>query len=320
MVHGKTFKDPDNGRFLKPDEVDLSNSKLPTIKATGKSPAVSFEKMSKSKFNGIDPRNVVSEYGADVVRLYMLYKAHPSDVLEYDTSGIVGMQRWLNKLFKIASSIQPSFALVSPSELQDRISWAPENKKTYFLAQKAIKKSTETFEDTYSFNTFIALLIELSNHISLLPQNLLLHKSTFYAFEKLVIMLSPLAPVSSEELYEIITVNSLSSDSSSASDLDPLSSCGGLKAGSVFANQWPVLDESGLALDSFTCVVQVNGKVKFKLDADSSLLQNNDDLKAHVLSCPDLKKHLFDAADGVPKAFKKVIFVNGGKLINFILA
>jgi leucyl-tRNA synthetase len=61
MVHGKTFTDPENGRFLKPDEVDTTSG-TPLIKATGQTPNVSFEKMSKSKYNGVDP-------GATITRL-----------------------------------------------------------------------------------------------------------------------------------------------------------------------------------------------------------------------------------------------------------
>ncbi|PVU94431.1 hypothetical protein BB561_002551, partial [Smittium simulii] len=110
MVHGITFKDPETERYLKPNELEYTNeSEIPWIKSSKKKPLISYEKMSKSKFNGVDPRSVIAEYGADVARLYILFKAPPQDVLEYDTKSIVGMQRWVAKLFRIVSMVEIKF-------------------------------------------------------------------------------------------------------------------------------------------------------------------------------------------------------------------
>ncbi|KAI5290916.1 Leucyl-tRNA synthetase, mitochondrial, partial [Ascosphaera acerosa] len=75
MVHGKTFKDPATQRFLRPDEVDLSDPKAPRIKGTDTGPSVSYEKMSKSKYNGVDPTACIAKFGADAVRAHMLFAA-----------------------------------------------------------------------------------------------------------------------------------------------------------------------------------------------------------------------------------------------------
>ena len=75
MVHGKTYSDPVNGRFLKPAEVDISNPSKPIVLATGSVANVSFEKMSKSKHNGVDPSTCMAKYGADATRAHILFQA-----------------------------------------------------------------------------------------------------------------------------------------------------------------------------------------------------------------------------------------------------
>lgn len=98
MVHGKTFSDPSTGRFLKPNELDWSNAAMPIISATGKTPAVSFEKMSKSKYNGVDPTTCMDKYGADATRAHILFQAPVSEILEWDEEKISGITRWLRKI------------------------------------------------------------------------------------------------------------------------------------------------------------------------------------------------------------------------------
>lgn len=97
MVHGKTYSDPATGRFLKPDEVTVTNSKA-VITATGVDPNVSYEKMSKSKYNGVDPTVCISKYGADATRAHILFQAPVSEVLEWDEAKISGVVRWLKRI------------------------------------------------------------------------------------------------------------------------------------------------------------------------------------------------------------------------------
>ncbi|KAJ2790642.1 Leucyl-tRNA synthetase, mitochondrial, partial [Coemansia guatemalensis] len=105
MVHGLTYRDPATGRFLRPNEleIDSSSSQL-RITGTGQLPETSYEKMSKSKYNGVDPSETVRKYGADATRLHMLYLAPPQDVLEWDTQSIIGMQRWINRVGRLVDS------------------------------------------------------------------------------------------------------------------------------------------------------------------------------------------------------------------------
>jgi leucyl-tRNA synthetase len=106
MVHGKTYSDPSNGRFLKPDEVDLSVSSKPIVIATGEQANVSFEKMSKSKYNGVDPSECMSKYGADVTRAHILFQAPVNEVLEWHEEKISGITRWLRRVHEHIASLQ----------------------------------------------------------------------------------------------------------------------------------------------------------------------------------------------------------------------
>jgi leucyl-tRNA synthetase len=98
MVHGKTYSDPSTGRFLKPEEVDLKDPSKPSIITSGEAAHVSFEKMSKSKHNGVDPTACMARWGADATRAHILFQAPVSEVLEWDEEKISGITRWLGRL------------------------------------------------------------------------------------------------------------------------------------------------------------------------------------------------------------------------------
>jgi leucyl-tRNA synthetase len=98
MVHGKTYSDPSTGRFLKPAEVELSKDG-PVITVTGEAPLISYEKMSKSKYNGVDPTTCIGKYGADATRAHILFQAPVSEVLEWDEEKIAGITRWMRRLY-----------------------------------------------------------------------------------------------------------------------------------------------------------------------------------------------------------------------------
>ena len=98
MVHGRTYTDPSSGRFLKPAEVHTGESGL-VITATGETPLISFEKMSKSKHNGVDPTTCIKKYGADATRAHILFQAPVGDVLDWDEEKIAGVTRWMNRLY-----------------------------------------------------------------------------------------------------------------------------------------------------------------------------------------------------------------------------
>jgi len=117
MVHGKTYTDPSTGRFLKPDEVDLLIPTKPKIRATGETANISFEKMSKSKYNGIDPGKCIAAYGADATRAHMLFQAPVSEVLEWDEDKILGITRWMQRITKFLNQKKTSWVRLDQSEV-----------------------------------------------------------------------------------------------------------------------------------------------------------------------------------------------------------
>lgn len=125
MVHGKTYSDPSTGRFLKPDEVDLSTPSNPVVVATGERANVSFEKMSKSKYNGVDPGACMAKYGADATRAHILFQAPVSEVLEWDEEKISGVTRWLRRVYEHVRQNRLAWADLPPVNENQRHDYSP---------------------------------------------------------------------------------------------------------------------------------------------------------------------------------------------------
>ncbi|KAJ2702692.1 Leucyl-tRNA synthetase, mitochondrial [Coemansia sp. IMI 203386] len=305
MVHGLTYKDPKTGRFLRPEEVDLTGI-LPTVRATGERPATSYEKMSKSKYNGVDPTMAVASYGADATRLHMLYLAPPQDVLEWDTQSIVGMQRWINRLGRLVdAACDVPQAGTFDDALSMRAQWSREARETYRQTNVAIQRVTEALDSSFAFNTAIASLIELCNYLLTVADRS--HPTYAHALLALIRMVSPMAPSVGEELWE------------TAANSKHLSRClaSPVSAKTVFSANWPALDKTALKPAATTVVVQINGKVRYKLedmDADLDQAALTEAAKSH----PNAAKWLNDPVSGSPKSIVKVICVPN-KIINLIV-
>jgi leucyl-tRNA synthetase len=299
MVHGETFKDPENGRFLRPDELDLTTPSAPRIKASGLTPTVSYEKMSKSKYNGVDPGATIAMYGADATRAHMLFQAPVGDVLEWDSKKITGVQRWLIRVVRLSSgSLIPEDVLaafevpVNPDrELLDILrhlaqkevlkvphtseelsmehtnkqllaSLTEQDNELWIKTQRTIASVSDSFSQTYSLNTVVSDLMTLTNAINDCPN---LSAATpylkWYATAHLVRMLAPVAPGVAEEAWNMLT---------GACDAGGVSNPHGSLAPTVFAAGFPVadLDIVPRLIRTTKLVVQVDGKRKFEVDVD----------------------------------------------------
>jgi leucyl-tRNA synthetase len=104
LVEGKTYQCPTTGRYLKPEELRNEGTKV-VMAETNALPLETWEKMSKSKYNGVDPVGLVSQHGADVLRLCVLFKAPPEVPLQWNTRDIAGPQRWILRLLTLARKI-----------------------------------------------------------------------------------------------------------------------------------------------------------------------------------------------------------------------
>ncbi|KAI8082560.1 leucyl-tRNA synthetase [Gilbertella persicaria] len=282
MVHGRTFKDPKTQRFLKPEEVDASDYADPKIIATGETPLISFEKMSKSKYNGVDPVSIVNACGVDPTRLHILYKAPPSEVLEWEDASIVGMQRWLAKVLKLSQTM-PRLASDVPS--LDHMS--PAERDMYRMTHLTIKQVTESLSTTYSFNTAISDLIKLSNYIA---SQTLTSPVYQHAVQSLVKMMAPITPSTSEECWELVG-----------------------NTDSVFDQAWPTWNPQALEKDQLDCVVQVNGKTRLTITLPKALAGNASEIERCVRQSEAGQKWLAD------KPVQKLIVAKKGELVNFVI-
>lgn len=311
MVHGKTYTNPANGRFLKPDEVDLSDPSNPKVLATGESTIVSYEKMSKSKYNGVDPTDVISQHGADATRAHMLFQAPVSDVLDWDGDKIVGVTRWLNRVYDLVGKfgyltsgstakdyLEESSKKLGTMNAEELAQWDADT-AVWREVQKTIKSVTASYNDVYSLNTAISDLMILTNTI--IANSTAHERVQSEAVSALVCMMAPVTPAFAEECWSVLNPGSNSL----------------FRSGALF----PTVDGTETLFKPIkqTCAVQINGKLRFATE----ILQppagiKGDQLKDWVLG--QLKKT--EKGKGLSEetlAAKKVIVVKEGKLINFVL-
>src|SRR5579859_407152 len=142
----------------------MSDPKKPVIKESGVEPKRSYEKMSKSKYNGVDPAECIAKHGADCTRAHILFSAPVSEVLEWNEESIIGMERWLGRVWKVVSSaverkrndktISPTLDIARLSDAE-RIVWRK--------VQQTVVDVTSALSRTYSLNTMVSDLIKLTN-------------------------------------------------------------------------------------------------------------------------------------------------------------
>jgi leucyl-tRNA synthetase len=192
------------------------------------------EVMSKSKGNIVDPDSIIKHYGADTLRLFILFAAPPETELEWDDRGIEGANKFLNRVWRVQENLKDK---ADPALLR--------------AMHKAIKKVTEDIEE-FKFNTAIASLMEFTNAIYQSGADI-------EVFSNLVLLISPIAPHFSEELWQLL---------------------GNKESICKFA--WPKYDPAMLVEDTVTVVIQVNGKLRSKVDVPAEI--SDDKLKKLVLA------------------------------------
>lgn len=328
MVHGKTYVDPSTGRFLRPDEVrfdERSPSSPPTILATGKPAEVRFEKMSKSKYNGVDPTRTIATYGADATRAHMLFQAPVADVLCWDEDKISGVTRWLGRVYDVVEAtpttekatqdaVEPRAYLEQRAEHLDKsggsqheqLRWDADA-AVWRAVQAAIASVTAAYEKVYALNTVVSDLMILTNTLEANEA----HASPLIrreAASALVRMMAPIAPALAEECWSLLHPHRQDS--------------------SVFVDaRFPVEDGSAdtvLRPRVKPCAVQVNGRLRFVVDIPQppSGLQGStlDDWVVEKVLNSDAGREL--RADVLHRngfQCKKIIVVRGGKTVNFVV-
>ncbi len=274
--------------WYNPSEVELEkDDKGKVIGATIDGEALQLggmTKMSKSKNNGIDPQSAVDQYGADTVRLFTMFAAPPEQTLEWSDEGVQGAFRFLRRLWAIT---QEHIAAGHPDKL-NVAELGETHKKLRRKTHETIKKVSDDYGRRQTFNTAIAAVMELINEVSRSadrssPQGLAVERE---ALNTAVLVLAPCVPHITHVLW-----NALGNE------------------GAVVDANWPELDESALVQDSIEYVVQVNGKLRGKVQVAADAPK--DQVETAALAEENVKRF----TDG--QTIRKVIVVPG-KLVNIV--
>ena len=242
-----------------------------------------MSKMSKSKNNGIDPQVMIDKYGADSVRLFMMFAAPAEQTLEWSDSALEGSLRFLKRLWKLAFD-HVSLGEVAPLDIK---AFNNDQKTLRRELHKTIAKVSDDVGRRQTFNTAIAAVMELMNKLTKAPteaaQDRAILQEALLAVTKL---LSPITPHICAELFTLL-----------GSEDDILSA------------PWPTVDESALVEDSKLIIVQVNGKLRAKLTVAADATQ------ADVEASANADENVSKFTEG--KTVRKIIYVPG-KLLNIV--
>ncbi|MTV48011.1 leucine--tRNA ligase [Heliobacillus mobilis] len=221
-------------------------------------------KMSKSKGNTVSPEEIIAKYGADTARLFILFAAPPERDLEWSDRGVEGAHRFLHRVWRLVQTYGDQFdnvpnLIIDSPDLQGL---SGDDRELVRISHYSVKKVGEDIGQRFNFNTAVSTIMEMVNalyqykdKVSLDQQNLPLVKD---ALARLVLILAPFAPHICEELWQEL---------------------GG--SDSVYKQAWPAFDENALVRDEVEVVVQINGKVREKLQLTNGL--DGETLKAKAL-------------------------------------
>ena len=329
MVQGKTFSDPLTGRFLRPDEVDkMKSSRVENAEQSFDRLKVTWEKMSKSKNNGVDATASLEKYGADALRAHMLFQAPVSEVLQWEEKPIVGIQRWFGKLSSHVNKLSDHLCKIDNLEYEEQqliprpATFTDDEASVYALMNDTITSVTDAFSETYSLNTAISDLIKLTN--ALTSKRILNLGLQYYSTSALLRLLAPVAPALAEEFWA--QLHSYRKPFQEVSEhLQPVKSTQSISVPSIFDEQFPIADmDSEQATNTQRCAVQENGKLRFVVSIPKA--PTEDELgKAGVLlhdwvllelARTDAGKRWHDGNTG--REWKRVVVVKGGKTVNFV--
>ena len=297
MVLGPSYYSQNERKFYFPKDVEIKDTKA-FSKSTGEELTVKVEKMSKSKNNGVDPEEIVKEYGADPARVFTLFAAPPEKELEWNVNGLAGAYRFINRLFLIVSD---SFEFADKNTGKENnygIDLSKRNEKDEEIQKKlhqTVKKVTESIEDDFHFNTAIAAVMELLNDMTTYKQEVIdkndvsteSKKIWKEVLDKVILLIAPFAPHIADELWEIIGNKTF-----------------------TFEEEWPTFEEELTKEHKMNLVVQINGKIRETIPAKIGLPK--EEYEKLAFDSEKIKK----AIEG--KEIVKVIVVPN-KLVNIVV-
>lgn len=246
-------------------------------------------KMSKSMKNVVDPQELVNQYGADTVRMFCLFAAPPERDLEWNDQGVEGSSRFIHRVWRLVDdhleAIQKVGSYQGEGELTEVLKGL--HRKTH----ETIKKVTDDIEDRFHFNTAISAVMELVNDINRILSNDEAKDDRTWAVIKeaidtTILLLAPVAPHLCESLWQRLS-----------------------HGVSLLNVPWPVYRQDALEVDKRTIVLQVNGKVRNRIEVPASV--GKEELESMALNDERVKRFIQD------KKVRKVIVVKN-KLVNVV--
>ena len=244
-------------------------------------------KMSKSKGNTVDPQGLIDRYGADTVRLFVMFAAPPEQSLEWSDQGVQGAHRFINRIWRLVNQHIES----GLPNLKEVTSSDDDLKKLRSKIHKTLAKVKDDYSRRHSFNTAIASVMELSNEI---PKEFLnpsaqddMRQTAHEAIEAILLMLAPITPHMCQYLWWKLYPSE-----------------------SIVDRKWPEADLSLLEDDNLNIAIQINGKLRAEIEIDKNC--PDEEIKKTALDNYKVKKYLED------KEVKKIIYVPG-KIINIVI-
>ncbi|MGD2137081.1 MAG: leucine--tRNA ligase [Gammaproteobacteria bacterium] len=241
-------------------------------------------KMSKSRGNTVDPQGLIDRYGADTVRLFTMFAAPPEQSLEWSDSGVEGAYRFLRRFW---ARVHEHVAGGRVAAL-DREALSAGQRALRFSLHSTLAKVSDDIGRRFTFNNVVSANMELLNELNRFADTSIQGRAVMQeALEAMVLMLSPVVPHVTHALWHALG-----------------------HAGAVVDCAWPAVDDSALVQDSISLVVQVNGKMRGKVDVPADADKGT--VEAAVMAAANVQKHVGD------KAVRKIIIVPG-KLVNVVV-
>ncbi|MCP3944782.1 MAG: leucine--tRNA ligase [Desulfobacteraceae bacterium] len=294
MVCKETMTCPEHG-FLFPEEAKKQGDDSLACTRCGKKVEVGrVIKMSKSKKNVVDPNELLEKYGADITRLFCLFAAPPERDLEWSEDGVEGSNRFVNRVWRLAiecmdkidaASIESFNGAASDLKFQGA-------KGLYIKANQTIKKVTDDIDKSFHFNTAISAVMELVNAmytVDIDKADKEMKSVLLFCLENVLLLLSPIIPHFSEELFEKMG-----------------------KKKTILEHSWPAYRDDSLETDEVLVVVQVNGKLRAKFTIGTDVDEAG--IKEMALNDEKIKKYLHE------KSLKKIIVIRKKQtLVNIVV-
>ena len=241
-------------------------------------------KMSKSKGNTVDPQGLIEQYGADTARLFMMFASPPEQSLEWSDTGIEGASRFLKRLWRLVYEHVEKGDVVT----LDRNALNEGQKNIRRQTHETISKVSDDIGRRFTFNTAIASVMELINALAKFNDDSEQGRAAMQeSLQSIILVLSPIVPHITHELWKILGQTSLLLDQA-----------------------WPTVDESALVKDSLQIIVQVNGKLRSRIEVPASADKN--EIEQTAINDENVKRFTDD------KQVVKVIVVPG-KLVNIVV-